>query len=192
LDIKVIPRKMLFLSQWLARPREIGAISPSSPFLARAMVSQVLSVSGPIIELGAGTGSITRELIHSSIAPEQLLVIENSPKMVEQLKSQFPQIQIIQADAVHLKSVLHRQGMGQPGAILSSLPLLSLPTRKRLQILAQIASVLPLDGRLIQFSYSPFSPISKNLMQRLAFTGQRVKFVPFNVPPASVWLYQKQ
>jgi phosphatidylethanolamine/phosphatidyl-N-methylethanolamine N-methyltransferase len=183
---------MLFLSQWLAKPREIGAISPSSRFLARAMVSQLRGIQGTTLELGAGTGSITQELIKSHGAVEQLLVIESSAQMAERLAERFSQIRVVQADAAHLAGLLESHLPEPPEAIVSSLPLLSLPKLKRLRILVQIASILKPGGRLIQFTYSPFSPINKRLCERLGLKGHRVKFVLLNLPPATVWVYEKR
>src|SRR5690606_27501302 len=85
----------LFLQELCATPGSIGAICPSSRYLASQMARQVpVDDSGLIIELGAGTGAITQALLDHGIAPERLLVVEYSGSFVQRLRTRFPQIKV--------------------------------------------------------------------------------------------------
>src|SRR5215472_14154399 len=81
----------VFLGRWLKAPHRIGALAPSSRHLGRAMAHQVVSAGpGPIIELGGGTGSVTKALLEAGIAPERLVVVERDEKLHRILREPFP------------------------------------------------------------------------------------------------------
>lgn len=185
-------RNQLFVAQWLRNPREVGAVAPSGPQLASAMASQVVPGAGLVVELGAGTGVITTALLQHGIAPEQLVVIENSVSMAHNLAKMFPAVTVLHANAARLGALLKLSEFTTPTTVVSSLPLLSLHSWQRHRILKEIASVLPVGGRLIQFTYSPLAPISVALAKRLGFEGKRVRRVAINLPPAAVWVYEKK
>jgi phosphatidylethanolamine/phosphatidyl-N-methylethanolamine N-methyltransferase len=185
-------RTQLFVSQWLRNPRAVGALAPSGQRLAFAMAAQVVAGSGLVVELGAGTGAITAALLRHGVAPEQLVVIENSVSMAHDLVKMFPAVTVLQANAARLSALLQRRGCATASTVVSSLPLLSLPSWQRHRILKEIASVLPVGGRLIQFTYSPLAPISVALAKRLGLEGNRVRRVAINLPPAAVWVYEKK
>ncbi len=185
-------RNQQFVSQWLRNPREIGAVVPSGQQLASAMASQVVPGAGLVVELGAGTGVITSALLKHGVSTDQLVVIENSAPMAHDLEQMFPSVTVFHGDAARLGALLKLCDFNTPKTVVSSLPLLSLYNRQRFRILKEIASVLPVGGRLIQFTYSPFPPISVSLAKRLGFQGNRVRRVAINLPPAAVWVYEKK
>src|SRR5216683_1939798 len=85
----------LFFVRWLQAPHRIGAVAPSSRHLGRAMARQVLSAGpGPIIELGGGTGSVTKALLEAGIAPERLIVVERDEKLHRILRAHFPKLRV--------------------------------------------------------------------------------------------------
>jgi phosphatidylethanolamine/phosphatidyl-N-methylethanolamine N-methyltransferase len=182
----------LFVTQWLRNPRGVGALAPSGQQLASAMASQVDPGAGLVVELGAGTGVITSALLKRGVPAEQLVVIENSVSMSRNLTRLFPAVSVFHADAARLSVLLKLSGFINPTTVVSSLPLISLHSRQRFRILKEIASVLPVGGRLIQFTYSPLPPISVVLAKRLGFEGTRVRRIAINFPPAAVWVYEKK
>jgi phosphatidylethanolamine/phosphatidyl-N-methylethanolamine N-methyltransferase len=187
-----VRKNQLFVSRWLRNPREVGAVTPSGQQLAYAMASQVNPAAGLVVELGAGTGVITAALLKHGVLSQQLVVIETCAAMARDLALLFPAVTVLRADAARLSGLLTMSDCNTPGTVVSSLPLLSLHTRQRFRILKEIASVLPVGGRLIQFTYSPFPPISVMLARRLGFEGSRVRRIAINLPPAAVWVYEKQ
>jgi len=180
-----------FLTAWLRNPLQTGAIVPSGLALATAMSAQVEPDNGMVVELGAGTGVITRALLIRGVAPERLILIEKDPSLCKLLKQHFPKVHVLGGDAGRMKALLTNAGLGAPGTIVSSLPLLSLPGQVRMRILSQIFSILETDGKLVQFTYSPLPPISAALATSLRVSGSRVARVPWNLPPAAVWVYKR-
>src|SRR5437588_10558073 len=92
--------QLLFLRGLIANPTGVGAIAPSSPALARAVAAQVdPSRKGPVLELGPGTGSMTRELIKRGIAPERMVAIEWDANFAKSIAAEFPDAKVIRGDA---------------------------------------------------------------------------------------------
>lgn len=179
----------LLFKLWLKNPRSIGAVAVSSPELAAAMARQVpRHPDGYVVELGGGTGSVTRALLASGVPPQRLVVIERDPTLHRYLSDHFPGVRVLLGDAVHLPSLLRRHEIGPVAAIVSSLPLLSLKRSIQLRIGAQAFAVLEPGAPFIQFTYGIFSPLPRD---RLGIQGEVEERVLQNLPPASVWRYVK-
>jgi phosphatidylethanolamine/phosphatidyl-N-methylethanolamine N-methyltransferase len=178
-----------FFIHWLKAPRMIGAVAPSSKHLAHAMAQQLESVgNGPVIELGAGTGSVTAGLLKAGIAPDRLIVIERDENLCRTLKSRFPQLQIVQGDAGKLRSLLTPLGITSVAAIVSSLPLVSLPAIVRDAVMTESLALMDKDAPFIQFTYSLAAPMD---YRDYGFAGKMVARVWRNFPPASVWRFER-
>ncbi len=185
-------RQSHFIKAWIRSPMKMGAVVPSSRYLARAMVAQVdVSKEGMVIELGAGTGVLTHELLQTGIDLKNLLVVEREPRLYALLKAHYPTLNIVCADACDLVSVLAERGVTKVNAVVSSLPLLSIPKEIRRTIVEQMAAAAGADGKIVQFTYGPGSPISRYSMEANGLEGCKVKTVIANVPPAYVWVYHK-
>lgn len=181
-----------FLAAWARSPMKIGALLPSSRGLARAMAKPVdVSKPGYIIELGAGTGVVTHALLAHGVDPEKLIVIEREEKLYSIVRSHFPQLRILQADAIELDKVLKEVGVDKINAVVSSLPLMTMPKPVRRAIQKQMATVIDDDSIIVQFTYGPQSPFSRRQMTKNFLTGKRKKMVVTNVPPAHVWVYKR-
>jgi len=185
-------RRHHFLAAWVRSPLKIGAVLPSSRGLARAMASQVdAGKPGAVIELGAGTGVVTHALLKAGITPDRLIVIERDPHLHSIMAAQFPHLHVLCADAIDLDAVLAENGITQINAIVSSLPLVSMPKPVQHGIIRQMAALIGEDGNIVQFTYSLRSPIRAQLMRQFHLHGERVKRVLANVPPAHVWVYRR-
>ncbi|WP_303978031.1 class I SAM-dependent methyltransferase [Dongia mobilis] len=179
----------LLFKLWLKNPRSIGAVTVSSPELAAAMARQVpKNNAGYVVELGGGTGAVTRAILAAGVAPERLIVVERDPMLHKHLVDRFPGVKILLGDAMHLPSLLRRHGIEPVNAIVSSLPLLSLKKSIQLRIGAQAFAVLQPGAPFIQFTYGLFSPLPRG---RLGITGEVEERVLQNLPPASVWRYSR-
>ena len=181
-----------FLQTWMKSPARMGAVVPSSHRLARNMARIAADHAGEIIELGAGTGSLTRALLESGIDERRLHVIEVDAGLTRLLSKRFPGVNIIHADASDLITTLKQHGVDHEniGSVVSSLPLLSLPKPKKDAILQQVFTLLPPDCPLIQFTYGFKSPVSRDVLERFDRKAMRIKTVFRNIPPATVWTYQ--
>lgn len=181
-----------FIANWAKSPRLMGAVSPSSRYLSRAMVAQIdLSKNGDIVEIGAGTGAVTKELIKIIPANKKNIVIEFNNKFFNILCHKFPNINIINDDAQNLTNILEQNQVNEVNAIVSSLPLLSLPIKVRNKAVAEMVQAIGDNGRIIQFTYGLKSPIPKELMELHNLAGECRKSIIINLPPAKVWVYQK-
>ena len=175
-----------FFQVLLTSPGAMGAIYPSSKSLANKMAAQIPNtLSDIVVEIGPGTGTITRALLDSGIQAEKLIIIERSEAMVNYLHAQFNDLQIIHGDAKHIKQLVNNQSVS---CIVSSLPLKSLQAKDAEEIIAAIYATLIPDGIYIQYGYKFFRE-KLNLEQH--FNLIHSKHVWFNLPPARVDVYQK-
>ncbi len=178
----------LFLKQVIRNPRAMGSIVPSTRYLSRVIGRLAATgLRGPVLEIGAGTGSVTRAMIHAGIAPEQLHIVELNRGLCRHLQQQFPQATVITADATRLSACLPPEMVGKYRMVVSGLPLVNMPREVSEAIIDEIKTCMTADGRLLQFTYLPFSPLSES---RHALTARRIAWVLRNVPPATVWQYQ--
>jgi phosphatidylethanolamine/phosphatidyl-N-methylethanolamine N-methyltransferase len=182
---------VVFSLEALSRPRQIGAVAPSSRRLAQAMAHWLPSQHDAwVIELGPGTGSVTRALLDRGHAPERLLAIEKSAKMVELLHQHFPQAQTVEGDALDLELLLKQHG-GQPGqvpAVISSLPLVNFDPQTADQLAQKIYDVLQPGGLYVQFTYHLLRKQAEALRR---FQPHASKIIWLNLPPARVSVYRK-
>ncbi len=180
----------VFFRQWLRNPFAIGAVMPSGRELARAMAKASDSESGRlVIELGGGTGSITQALLDSGLPPEQLVVIERDRRLYRVLAARFPQVRILNMDAVKALKTLGVEYRGDVGSIVSGLPLLSMPPEFQETLLEESFRLVGRDGDFIQFTYGPVSPVSQRRLAALGLRAQKVSRARLNIPPASVWRF---
>ena len=190
---KKLKRNIRFLGRWLRNPKAVGAVVPSGRSLATAMAAEIdPDAEGAIIELGGGTGNITAALLEAGISYKDLIVIERDRAFHRVIAERFPQVQVLRGDAVELRRLLQEAGIGKVKAVVSSLPLLSIPDRICRQIVAEAMAVLDDDGVFVQFTYGPASPVSKRIAADLGLAGRRASWVMDNIPPASVWRYQRR
>lgn len=182
----------MFFFQWARNPIEVGSVVPSSGLLAEAMAGQIAGLrDGTVVELGAGTGTVTRALLESGIRPGRLLVVERNVRMAEFLCGRFPGIRVACGDASRLTAIVRRQGVGKVAAVISGLPFLLIGERKRYAILKQAFEVMEGDGRFVQFTYGLLSPVPRSLISRLGLDAKRMNHVWFNLPPASIWRFER-
>jgi phosphatidylethanolamine/phosphatidyl-N-methylethanolamine N-methyltransferase len=190
-----LPAGWTFFRQWLKNPLRVAAISPSSRQLARQMMTQLPRNCRRVIELGGGTGVFTQALIDHGIEPAELLVLELNEELHQHLVRQFPHAKVVCGDAGNLSAISREYGFaGEQGAdaIISGLGLLSMPRQTQQAILQAAFDSLRPDGRLIQFTYGPANPVMREVIEALELTSRRASFTWWNVPPATVYVYQRR
>lgn len=175
-----------FFSQWLSNPLRIGAVAPSGSALAKLITAEISARTAPVIELGPGTGVFTRALLQAGVAPRQLALIEFLPEFASKLQQQFPQTQVITMDAARLREA-ELFGRGEAGAVVSGLPLLSMPLRNVMAIIAGAFAHLRPSGALYQFTYVPRCPVPKRILDRLGLKAEHYGTAWVNFPPAFVY-----
>jgi phosphatidylethanolamine/phosphatidyl-N-methylethanolamine N-methyltransferase len=180
----------LFLKQLLKNPKTMGALYPSSQALSDFILKQTHYLDGDyILEIGAGTGSLTKGLISGGIPKEKIIVVELDKKLYNFLKSKILDVNIINADAKHLPNILPKNVIGKISTVVSGIPMMNLSEKEKMAIIDACFLVMKQNGRLIQFTYKPTSPINcEKFNLEKKFLGR----VMFNVPPASVWEFTKK
>ncbi len=176
----------MFFRRWLANPLQMGSLIPSSPALCRRVVRQTRREADEIIvELGAGTGVISRALLDSGVPPERLYVVEIVPDMAEHLRRVLPGVNVIQGDALRLPELLPARWHGKIGTVICGIPMVLLPLDVQRRFVDVIEIVAPGRG-FLHFSYCVTSPLPT---LKLRLRGLREAWTPLNFPPASVWRY---
>lgn len=193
--LRDVPLGWTFFRQWLKNPLAVAAISPSSRQLARQMVAELPPDARRVIELGGGTGVFTQALLEHGIAAADLLVLELNPELHDHLCRRFPQVAVACADACDLPQVATRAGLladGPVDAVVSGLGMLSMPRATQRRILQAAFDVLRPDGRFIQFTYGPASPVAGEVVQSLQLVARRGSLAWWNIPPATVYVYTRR
>jgi len=179
----------LFFRQWLRSPKSMGSVLPSSRALARAISRAITRQPGQrIIELGAGTGAITRGLIESGLPQDAITVIEVDEPLCAYLRAHLPGIQVIQGDATRMSDILGAEATGRVGTVISGLPMVNMPLAFQRAIIEQSFALLGPDGCILQYSYSPIRPIPA---KKLGVRAELVNYVVRNLPPATVWRFTR-
>jgi phosphatidylethanolamine/phosphatidyl-N-methylethanolamine N-methyltransferase len=185
----------LFLKRWLRRPFATGAVMPSGRLLAEAMARTARTVidgrPGHVVELGAGTGEVTKALLAAGIAPGRLVLVERDPEFATFLRRHFAGPRIVEGDAARLPRLLADHDIAPLAAVVSSLPLLSLPAEVVNGIVAGAFEALPRGAAFVQFTYGPKPPVPRALRERLHLHGAHGKRIWRNVPPAVVWTFTR-
>ena len=175
-----------FFRAWLADPRRVGALVPSSAALADAITAGLTPGSAPVIELGPGTGVFTRSIIARGIPEHRLALIENGAEFADKLQREFPEACVHRMDATRLKHV-DLFGGERAGAVVSGIPLLLLPLKNVVALLDGAFDRLRFDGAFYQFTYGPGSPIPHSILDCLGLSATRIGGTFANLPPASVY-----
>jgi len=192
---RALPVGWTFFRQWLKNPLRVAAISPSSKQLARQMMTQLPKHSRRVIELGGGTGVFTQALLDHGIAPADLLVLELNEELHQHLVKQFPGSRVVCGDAGNLLEIARGNGFAgehRADAVISGLGLLSMPRQTQQSILQAAFDSLQPEGRFIQFTYGPANPVTREVIEALELTARRASFTWWNVPPATVYVYQRR
>lgn len=178
-----------FLRAWAQNPLKVASVTPSSTSLAGLMTCEVDPRRGRVIELGPGTGVFTRALLSRGIEEKDLVLIEQDPAFAAMIASRFPAATTLAADAARLPAHALRPTTGEAriGAVVSGLPLLSMPPRKVMAILSGSFRHLAPGGSFYQFTYGPTCPVRRSILDRLGLKAVLIGRTLRNLPPASVY-----
>jgi phosphatidylethanolamine/phosphatidyl-N-methylethanolamine N-methyltransferase len=180
--------EMQFIRSWIEKPISTGAVMPSSKALARTMARYVdPQASGPVIELGPGTGPVTEALVQQGVDPARLILVEFNPSFCRLLRTRYPAATVVQGDAYRLRRLLGTFVREPAAGVVSSLPLVTKPLRTRLRLIADAMSLLATGAPFVQFTYAMVPPIPKALS---AIKAEASELIWLNLPPARVWVYR--
>jgi phosphatidylethanolamine/phosphatidyl-N-methylethanolamine N-methyltransferase len=180
----------LFFRDWLRHPLEIGAFLPSSAAVGRAMAKAVdFDRLGMILELGGGTGAVTASLLEAGCSPERLIVVEREAALAAMLRRRFERLQIVEADACTIDSVLAERGITKLAAVVSSLPIKWFPIASQRTVIAPCLDLAGEDGSFVQLTNALVSPVA---MSALDLDGIEVARVWSQFPPVQIWRYRRR
>lgn len=179
----------LFLRRWARNPLQMGSVVPSSPVLGRR-IARLSRWDGEscVVELGAGTGAVSRALLDAGLPAGRLVVVEIVPEMAEHLRDSLPGVRVVTGDAFALPSLLPPllpEGM-RVGTVICGIPLVLLPLARQRAFVDAVEAVAPGQGFLL-YTYCITSPLP---WKRLGLEARREAWTPLNLPPASVWRYR--
>ena len=178
-----------FLKAWARQPKSVGSVWPTSAPMARKMAGVIDLSSGlPVLELGPGTGTITKAILDTGLADERLWALEYSHEFAARLKARHPAVHVTEGDAFELLKSLGPAAPRQFDCAISALPLLNFPLQMRISFVEQALDVLPAGRPLIQFSYGPKSPVPPGLGR---YKVRRAGMVLRNIPPAQLWVFTR-
>ncbi len=180
----------LMLSHFLKNPKEVGAIAPSSSFLAQEIVSSIdFSGSKNIVELGSGTGKFTRLILKNAGLSTKLICFEVNNKFCSILSKSIDDARmiLINSGATTIKSNLKKMNLKEADCIVSGLPFKNFPESKQVEIITEVKNSLSKNGKFILFQYTK----SLGKMLESNFKSVKRSFVPLNLPPAFVYVCEK-
>ena len=178
--------KALFFKRWLANPLQMGSIIPSSATFSRMIAERAQRAEDEVVvELGAGTGVITRALLRAGVPAEKLVVIEIVPDMAAHLRQALPGVQVVCGDGFELPRVLEQARAGRVGDVICGIPLVMLPFATQQKIVGAMLAASPVRG-FLHLSYCITSPLPS---EKLGLSGRRLAWTMKNFPPGGVWRY---
>jgi phosphatidylethanolamine/phosphatidyl-N-methylethanolamine N-methyltransferase len=177
-----------FFKGWMKNPKNVGSIIPTSDHMARRMASVIDVGSGlPVLELGPGTGVITKAILQRGVKPDQLYSVEYSAEFAKKLRHDFNDINVVEGNAFDLETTLGDANTLTFDCVVSALPLLSFPRALRVKLIKDLLARIPEGRPVVQFSYGPFSPVPPIA----GVTVRHLEMIFRNVPPAQIWTYRK-
>ncbi|TAG29115.1 MAG: methyltransferase type 12 [Rhodobacterales bacterium] len=177
----------LFRRRLLQNPKQVSALAPSSRFLARAMAEGLGPKTGRVVEFGPGTGRLTRAILAAGVPARMLELFELDNDFVRHLHQQFPGVTVHHVGADHAGEVV-APGVG---AVVSGLPLLSMPPSVREAIVAAAFRILSPGAPYIQFTYGPKPPLPPEAMEKLGLRVEAGAKIWLNLPPARVYRFYR-
>jgi phosphatidylethanolamine/phosphatidyl-N-methylethanolamine N-methyltransferase len=144
-----------------------------------------------IIELGAGTGAVTHQLIRNGVMPGKLTLVEIDAQLGGHLRRRFPDVDVVIGSAQDLAKIWRERNGGSVGAIVSTLPMRLFSKKLIYLVMKSSLQVLHEGGMFVQFTYRQNSPVPPRVVRALHLKAWRYTRVWLNLPPAAIWVYEK-
>lgn len=178
-----------FIKGWVKNPGAVGSIKPTGEIAARHMAGLLPIETGlPVLELGPGTGVITREILKRGLEPHKIVSIEYSKKFYDYLVENIPGVNFINGDAFDLGKTLKDIEYKTYAGVIGAIPLLNIPNQQREETIYESLKLVAGNGPFIQISYGPKAPIAAVPGK---FTVEKSDRIFRNIPPAGIWIYRK-
>jgi len=175
-----------FFKEFLKERKTVGALSPSSIFLARKMLAPIdFEKARVIVELGPGTGIFTKEVLKKLHPDAKLLVFETQKNFCEMIERDIKDSRmiLINDSAEKIQEYLQKNGLENADYTISSIPFTVRPSQIKNTILSQAVKCLKPGGIFIQFQYS----LNAHKLLKSYFKTVKLDFTPMNIPPAFIY-----
>jgi len=188
---------LTFLWQFIRHPRSTGAVLPSGTSLCNRMVEGIeLSGDQAVVELGPGTGPVTRAIREKIECPSQYLGVELDSGFVRRLRERFADLNFIEGGAAEAPTYVADAGIQSVKAILCGLPFASLPAVVQDGVIAAIDTLLQPGSEFRTFQYAHAYALPAAMRYRKRMTEmfgdyERSRVVVDNVPPAYVLTWRR-
>lgn len=179
-----------FLQAFLKNPAKVGAIAPSSPELAQKMLDEIRpDEENVVLELGVGTGAITKFLQEVVPNKESYFGIELDKDLVKSLNKNYPELKIVRGNACETHALYQKSGFGKVGYIICCLPFVSMPNEVGERILLEIDKFMEKGCvfRTFQYAHGYYFPSAIKLREHLRSRygkAKKSRLVVKNMPPA--------
>lgn len=191
--------RAIFAMEALSDFRTVASVAPSSRYLVRAMLRPLpLEKARVVVELGCGTGAMTRALLKQLPPDATLLAFEINPRFTRYLKLTVsdPRLVLIDNAAQTVGQELQQRGFQRAEAVLSSLGLAFMPEAERDVFLGDLSSLLTDDGVFTQYHYvhgmqfqnGQLRPFDMTRLLQRHFGSVEKTIVWRNLPPAYVFV----
>jgi phosphatidylethanolamine/phosphatidyl-N-methylethanolamine N-methyltransferase len=178
----------LFLKTWFKSPLGVAAWAPSSATTGRTMAeAAALGPDDTVVELGGGTGTVTRTILDRGVRPENLVVVERERAFAAHLRKTFPGVRVLEGDARCFGWLLAPHTIPRVTAVISTLPIVWFDADAQRRILNQAFALMGPGGRFLQLTNQFAPPIPRSADTR----ARRAAYVWANFPPSSIWLYER-
>lgn len=186
--VSQLKSNFLFLGKFLRHGINIASIWPSSKSLARATIKEVnWDKANVIVELGAGTGPITDQVIKRLKPHTTFIAIERDADFARILRERFnnlPNVEIVHADVRDLDAILKARGITKVDYFVCGLPTPFLPEGVQKRLLASVRKYMPAHG---VFSNITEVPLIYMKYYRSVFKDVNFQLVVANMPPGGVY-----
>lgn len=186
-----------FVAEFLKHPRSVGAVAPSSRFLALTMLAAAdLKRCRAILEFGPGTGAFTK-YIFEQLCPDQRYVgIEQNKQFTVLLRQRFPHLTFVNDSVENLQAISTELKIRSIDAIVCGLPWASLPLHVQDNAFKAMRGLMHADSVFCTFAYiqSLILPAAHVLRARLRTEFASVsqsQIVWRNFPPAFVYVCRR-
>ncbi len=179
---------LLFMGKFFRHGKKIASVWPSSVAMSRATIGKVdWERAKIIVELGAGTGAITEQIVRRLQPHTTLISIERDSDFVAVLQRRFSEhknVEIVQDDVCNLEPLFAARGITHVDAFISGLPTPSLPAAVREPMLASVNRYLVKGGVFSNITEVPFWYLK---FYRRFFKDVSFQLVVRNMPPGGVY-----
>ena len=186
-------RRVKFLKEFIANPTAIGAVAPSSSYLARTIIDGIgLEAAEAVLEYGPGTGAFTQHILGKLGTGTKFAAVELNPEFATAFRGRYPRVQLFEDSVANARSICDQAGIQFVDCIISGLPWAAFPVSLQVKILDEMMRVLKPGGMFVTFAYVHGVPLPparkfKALLPRYFTSVSKSPVVWLNLPPAFVY-----